>query len=109
MEFDLFKSQYIALVSESIEELKEQERWTQTIIDENRNLKFRLSQLLNRSDEYKSRQVNIEFAWNEITQAKAALESENERLLEKKKFGNTNIRIIKNKWPIGNPNLTFGK
>jgi chromosome segregation ATPase len=51
MELGLFKSKHTALLNESIEELKEQEKRTQAIVEENGNLKFRLSQVLNSFDD----------------------------------------------------------
>jgi chromosome segregation ATPase len=46
MEISIFKSKQSALVDESIEDIKDQRKWTEAVVDENCQLKYRISKLL---------------------------------------------------------------
>jgi chromosome segregation ATPase len=93
MEVGLFKSKQKALMDESIEDIKEQRRWTQSVVDENCQLKFRISQLLKDNSSLENEMSDLtatsEVLQTPLTQSREAFEenrrlkSENARLAER--------------------------
>lgn len=65
-DLDILKSQHKALFSQQIEEFRDEQNEFQKIVDENKSLKFRISQLLKDNEHFK--EENKELKTNQITE-----------------------------------------